>query len=82
MRTGLPMDKIQGAASRARTTLLPTSWTGTTRRHMRTDMIMLNPMMTVVADMVPDNVGIWLFHCHMPGHFTAGMRTRFHVLPR
>jgi hypothetical protein len=43
---------------------------------------MLNPMMTVVADMVPDNVGIWLFHCRMPGHFTAGMRTRFHVLPR
>jgi FtsP/CotA-like multicopper oxidase with cupredoxin domain len=50
--------------------------------HMRTDMIMLNPMMTVVADMVPDNVGIWLFHCHIPGHFTAGMRTRFQVLPR
>jgi FtsP/CotA-like multicopper oxidase with cupredoxin domain len=59
-------------------------WHGQTAvaMHMRTDMIMLNPMMTVVADMVPDNLGIWLFHCHMPGHFTAGMRTRFHVLPR
>jgi FtsP/CotA-like multicopper oxidase with cupredoxin domain len=59
-------------------------WHGETAvaMHMRTDMIMLNPMMTVVADMVPDNVGIWLFHCHMPGHFTAGMRTRFQVLPR
>ena len=45
-------------------------------------MIMLNPMATMVADMVPDNVGTWLFHCHMPGHFKAGMRTRFQVLPR
>jgi FtsP/CotA-like multicopper oxidase with cupredoxin domain len=50
--------------------------------HMRTDMIMLTPMMTMVADMVPDSVGTWLFHCHMPGHFAAGMRTRFQVLPR
>lgn len=49
--------------------------------HMRMDMVMLNPMMTAVADMVPDNPGIWLFHCHMPGHFKAGMRTRFQVLP-
>jgi FtsP/CotA-like multicopper oxidase with cupredoxin domain len=50
--------------------------------HMRMDMVMLNPMMTVIADMVPDNPGTWLFHCHMPGHFTAGMRTVFQVLPR
>jgi FtsP/CotA-like multicopper oxidase with cupredoxin domain len=50
--------------------------------HMRTDMIMLTPMATVIADMVPDDVGTWLFHCHMPGHFAAGMRTRFQVLPR
>src|SRR4029450_495723 len=50
--------------------------------HMRTDMIMLNPMMTMVADMIPDNVGTWLFPCHLPGHFKAGMRTRFQVLPR
>jgi len=49
--------------------------------HMRTDMIMLTPMMTAVADMVPDNPGVWLFHCHMPGHFAAGMYTRFNVLP-
>lgn len=50
--------------------------------HMRTDMIMLTPMASAVADMVPDNVGTWLFHCHMPGHFDAGMRTVFQVLPR
>jgi FtsP/CotA-like multicopper oxidase with cupredoxin domain len=50
--------------------------------HMRTDMIMLTPMMSMVADMVPDNPGIWLFHCHMPGHFGGGMYTRFEVLTR
>jgi uncharacterized cupredoxin-like copper-binding protein len=50
--------------------------------HMRTDMVMLTPMMSAVADMVPDNPGTWLFHCHMPGHFAAGMYTRFTVLPR
>lgn len=58
-------------------------WHGQTAvvNHMRTDMIMLTPMMTAVADMVPDNPGIWLFHCHMPGHFGAGMYSRFSVLP-
>ena len=50
--------------------------------HMRTDMVMLTPMMSVVADMRPDNPGVWLLHCHMPGHFRAGMYTRFTVLPR
>jgi Multicopper oxidase len=50
--------------------------------HMRTDMIMLTPMMSAIADMIPDNPGIWLIHCRMPGHFSAGMRTRFQVLPK
>jgi len=49
--------------------------------HMRMDMVMLNPMTSAVADMVPDNVGTWMFHCHMPGHFEAGMRTLFKVEP-
>jgi FtsP/CotA-like multicopper oxidase with cupredoxin domain len=30
------------------------------------------PPMTSVADMVPDNPGTWLFHCHMPVHYEAG----------
>ncbi len=57
-------------------------WHGQTATvgHMRTDMVMLNPMTSAVADMVPDNPGIWLLHCHMPGHLSAGMRTRFQVL--
>ena len=59
-------------------------WHGQTAvvNHMRTDMIMLTPMMSAVADMRPDNPGVWLLHCHMPGHFRAGMYTRFTVLPR
>jgi FtsP/CotA-like multicopper oxidase with cupredoxin domain len=60
-----------------------THWHGQTATvaHMRTDMVSLNPMMGAIADMVPDDAGVWLFHCHMPGHFDAGMRTRFTVLP-
>jgi len=50
--------------------------------HMRTDMVMLTPMMSWIADMMPDNPGTWLLHCHMPGHFRAGMYTRFNVRPR
>jgi FtsP/CotA-like multicopper oxidase with cupredoxin domain len=50
--------------------------------HMRTDMVMLTPMMSAIADMTPDNPGIWMLHCHMPGHFGAGMRTRFQVLAK
>jgi len=59
-------------------------WHGQTATvgHMRTDMVMLNPMTSVIADMVPDNPGIWLLHCHMPGHASSGMRTRFQVLTK
>jgi len=58
-------------------------WHGQTivSSHMRTDMLMLTPMMSAVADMTPDDPGIWLLHCHMPGHYSAGMYTRFTVLP-
>jgi hypothetical protein len=47
---------------------------------MRTDRIMLHPIGTMVAD--ARNVGTWLFNRHMPGHFNAGMRTLYTVLPR
>ena len=33
----------------------------------------------VVADMVPDDPGIWLFHCHVNDHINAGMLTRYRV---
>jgi hephaestin len=49
--------------------------------HMRTDVLNLLPMGMIVADMVPDNPGIWLFHCHVGPHLDAGMITRYEVLP-
>jgi FtsP/CotA-like multicopper oxidase with cupredoxin domain len=48
---------------------------------MRMDVISLLPATMIVADMVPDNVGIWLFHCHVNDHIRAGMLTRYQVLP-
>jgi hephaestin len=47
---------------------------------MRMDVVNLLPASMVVADMVPDNAGIWLFHCHVNDHLTAGMITRYQVL--
>jgi manganese oxidase len=46
---------------------------------MRMDTISLLPATMVVADMVPDNPGIWLFHCHVNDHIRAGMLTRYRV---
>ena len=34
-----------------------------------------------VADMVPDNPGTWLYHCHVNDHIGAGMLARFSVVP-
>jgi FtsP/CotA-like multicopper oxidase with cupredoxin domain len=46
---------------------------------MRMDVVALLPAGMVVADMVPDDVGTWLFHCHVNDHLTAGMTTRYRV---
>jgi len=48
---------------------------------MRMDVVSLLPAGMVVADMVPDNRGTWLFHCHVNDHIAAGMLTRYQVLP-
>lgn len=47
---------------------------------MRTDLVQLWPMQMVTADMVPDNPGIWLFHCHVNLHLEGGMEERYEVL--
>ncbi|HEY7017487.1 MAG TPA: multicopper oxidase domain-containing protein [Gaiellaceae bacterium] len=47
---------------------------------MRMDTVSLLPASMVVADMVPDDPGIWLFHCHVNDHILAGMLTRYQVL--
>ena len=46
---------------------------------MRMDVVSLLPATMVTADMVPDNTGVWLFHCHVNDHLTAGMVSRFQV---
>ena len=48
---------------------------------MRTDTAELGPMGMVVADMVPDDPGVWLYHCHLNVHLQAGMVARFQTLP-
>ena len=47
----------------------------------RTDILPLSPATFVTADMVPDNPGIWMFHCHVSDHMTSGMTTHYQVLP-
>ena len=46
---------------------------------MRMDVVSLLPASMVVADMVPDNAGVWLFHCHVNDHLRAGMLTTYRV---
>jgi len=48
---------------------------------MRTDVAQLSFMGMAIANMTPDNVGTWLFHCHVSFHNAAGMAARYRVLP-
>ena len=48
---------------------------------MRTDVTFLGPMAMMIADMIPDDVGTWLFHCHVSFHNEGGMAVRYRVLP-
>ena len=49
--------------------------------NMRTDTLSLQPMMMMVADMVPDEPGTWLFHCHVNDHLNGGMYALYKVVP-
>jgi FtsP/CotA-like multicopper oxidase with cupredoxin domain len=40
---------------------------------------MLLPMGMFVADMLPDNPGKWLFHCHVSAHLRMGMQAFYTV---
>jgi manganese oxidase len=33
----------------------------------------------ITADMVPDAVGTWMFHCHVNDHIIAGMTALYRV---
>ncbi len=58
-------------------------WHGETviANGMRTDTVEIGPMGMLVADMIPDNPGIWLYHCHLNVHLEGGMVARFRTLP-
>ena len=58
-------------------------WHGNTvlKNNERTDVIALSPAQMVTVDMVPDDPGIWLFHCHIADHMRAGMSAFYQVLP-
>ena len=47
----------------------------------RTDIFSLLPAQFVTADMVPDNAGMWMFHCHVDEHMEAGMTAMYQVMP-
>lgn len=40
----------------------------------------IGPAQFVTADMVPDMVGTWMFHCHVDDHMKGGMQTMYRVL--
>ena len=56
-------------------------WHGQTALMLgaRTDMVELLPGSMKTADMVPDNPGTWLYHCHVNDHINAGMMALFTV---
>jgi manganese oxidase len=47
----------------------------------RTDVVPLLQAQMETVDMVPDNPGIWMFHCHIDDHMEAGMATLYKVEP-
>lgn len=56
-------------------------WHGATvlRHGHRMDVIDLLPVSFEALDMIPDNEGQWLFHCHLTHHFDAGMTAFYQV---
>ena len=49
------------------------------REANRRRELMQAQMLTV--DMVPDNPGTWMFHCHIDDHMDAGMSAMYRVEP-
>ena len=48
---------------------------------MRSDVLSVLPATMVTADMVPDDPGTWLYHCHVNDHILAGMLALYNVAP-
>ncbi len=58
-------------------------WHGNVVLHdkRRTDVLSILAAEMKVADMVADNPGTWMFHCHISDHLEAGMHAHYEVLP-
>lgn len=48
----------------------------------RTDVLSVISAQMITADMVPENPGIWLYHCHISDHMLKGMDARYEVTGR
>jgi hephaestin len=44
-------------------------------------VIAISPAQMATVDMVPDDPGIWMYHCHVDEHMEGGMMARYQVLP-
>jgi len=48
----------------------------------RTDVVLLGgPAQMLTVDMIPDDPGIWLYHCHVDDHMDSGMVALYKVEP-
>ncbi len=56
-------------------------WHGENVRHgaHNTDVVELLPGTMTSADMVADNPGTWLFHCHVSDHLESGMMATYTI---
>lgn len=43
------------------------------------DVVQLMPASTTTVDMIADNVGTWMFHCHVADHMESGMMVAYTV---
>ncbi|HEY6485173.1 MAG TPA: multicopper oxidase domain-containing protein [Candidatus Cybelea sp.] len=58
-------------------------WHGNTVlwNKQRTDVLAVMPAQMLTVDMVPDDPGTWLFHCHVADHMDGGMSAFYQVIP-
>lgn len=56
-------------------------WHGKTLQYgnRHTDVIELLPGSMTTADMIADNAGTWLFHCHVADHMESGMMATYTI---
>ncbi len=47
----------------------------------RSDVVELLPASMKTVDMIADNPGVWMYHCHVNDHIAAGMVGRYRVEP-